>query len=74
MILRLSIPASITCFIMRTQDTVNFIFLGHLGNPALVAGVGVGACYTNIMGMIAIFGMNMALDTLISQAFGAGNL
>ena len=58
---------------LRMQDTLNLMFLGHLGDKNLVAGVGLGGCFCNITGMISIYGMNMAMDTLISQAFGAGN-
>ena len=57
----------ITCVVMRTQDTVNLIFLGHLdGNNKLLAGIGLGTAFTNIFGMFVIIGMNMAMDTLVS--------
>jgi Na+-driven multidrug efflux pump len=50
------------------------MFLGHLGDQNLVAGIGLGAAYVNIMGMTIIYGFNMAMDTLISQSAGAGNV
>jgi len=50
------------------------MFLGHIGSPEMVAGIGLGHNYIQIMGMMVIFGILLALDTLVSQAKGAGNL
>ena len=59
---------------MKSQDTVNMAFLGHLGDPNLIAGIGLGASYLNLVGLTLIHGILMAMDTLVSQAKGAGNL
>ena len=51
-------------------------FLGHLDDVNLIAGVGMGnVCmgFMGFMGMTIISGLNRALDTLISQAYGAKN-
>lgn len=66
LILKLAIPTMISNLSLRMQDTLNLMFLGHLGDKNLVAGVGLGGCFCNITGMISIYGMNMAMDTLIS--------
>ena len=50
------------------------MFLGHIGTPEMVAGIGLGHNYIQIMGMMVINGVLLALDTLVSQAKGAGNL
>ena len=53
------------------------MFLGHIETDnaaAMVAGIGLGHNYLQIAGMMIIFGMLLALDTLVSQAKGAGNL
>ena len=59
---------------MRTQDNVNLMFLGHLSDEKLVAGAGLGNACGCFMGIVAIFGMNMAMSTLVSQAAGVNNL
>jgi multidrug resistance protein, MATE family len=53
---------------------VNLIFLGHLNKAELLAGVGVGNMFQNFCGLSIIIGLNGALETLVSQAYGAGNL
>ena len=64
----------ITNFFTRFKDAINVMFLGHLGDKKLIAGVGLGGCYTGLFGMMVIAGLAMAMDTLVSQAYGAGNL
>ena len=58
LILSIALPAIVACLITRIQDTINIIFLGHLGNKAMVAGVGMGNSCINLMGMTIIIGMN----------------
>jgi MATE family multidrug resistance protein len=53
---------------------INIIFLGHLNNKALIGGVGMGQAVIQLMGFSIILGLNSALDTLISQSAGAGNI
>lgn len=63
---------------------INVIFLGHykghtdeLGDndgSAFIAGIGLGNRCIQFMGLTLILGMNAALDTLVSQAAGAGNM
>lgn len=40
----------------------------------MLAGVGLGTLYVNIFCQSIILGLNGALQTLVSQAFGAGNI
>ena len=53
---------------------VDLIFLGQLQNPALLAGVGMGTCIQNICGISIVIGLNNALETLASQAYGSKDL
>ena len=69
-ILVIAVPTILTGFIQRTQDMVNLMFLGHLEDNALIAGVGMGSVCMNFMGWSIVLGMNTALDTLVSQAAG----
>jgi MATE family multidrug resistance protein len=69
--LRLAIPVVIAELGWMFMSVVDTIMVGHLGPAAIGAtGVGSSAFYA-----LAIFGMGLllGLDTLVSQAFGAGN-
>lgn len=74
MMLAIAIPTMMTDFVQRTQDLINLSFLGHLGDNALIAGVGLGSVFVNFSGWALVIGMNSALDTLVSQSAGAGKL
>ena len=47
--------------------------VGRLNDKAILSGVGLGNMMQAFIGYMAIMGLNSALDTLISQAAGAGN-
>jgi Na+-driven multidrug efflux pump len=48
------------------QEVTNLAFVGHLDDPSMLAGVGMGNVIINMLGLSIIFGMNMALETLVS--------
>ena len=52
----------------------NAAFAGRLGNPAMLAAVGIGNVTCMIFLITMFMGLNAAQDTLTSQAFGSGNL
>lgn len=52
----------------------NTAFVGHLGDSAKLAGVGLGTLYVNIFCQSIILGLNGAIATLVAHAHGAGNL
>jgi MATE family multidrug resistance protein len=54
--------------------SINTAFVGNLGNNELLAGVGLGNLYVNIFCQSIILGLNGAVATLASQAYGSGNL
>jgi len=64
--LRQAIPGSITAIIMFSQVLINLSFIGHLNNPILQAGVGMGNSIQNIFGMSIVVGFNGAFATLAS--------
>jgi MATE family multidrug resistance protein len=74
MILNIALPTILTGFIQRSADAVNLSFLGHLDDNAIIAGAGMGSVVVNFLGWTIVIGLNSALDTLVSQAAGAGNL
>jgi MATE family multidrug resistance protein len=45
-----------------------------LNDPAKLAGVGMGNMIMNMVGMATVYGMNGAMETLVAQAYGNGNL
>ena len=47
-------------------EMINLVVVGHLGNPAMIAGVGIGNMSINLVGLSVIYGFDSALDTLIS--------
>jgi Na+-driven multidrug efflux pump len=51
-------------------EVITMIFTGHLGDPAIIAGSGLGSMLLTIMGLAIVCGMNSALSTLISQCHG----
>ena len=53
---------------------VNLVFVGHLEDADKIAAVGLGNAVQKMIGISIIVGMNGALNSLVSQAAGAGNL
>jgi MATE family multidrug resistance protein len=60
--------------ISMLQEIINLIFVGHLNNPEMMAGVGMGNMIQNMLGLSFFIGLNGALETLCSQAAGNGEL
>ena len=52
----------------------NTIFAGRFNDAAKLAGVGLGSSTNEILCMSLVVGLNGALETLVSQAYGYGNL
>jgi Na+-driven multidrug efflux pump len=69
-----AVPSIATMYLWQSQALINLIFIGHYGNEAMIAGVGTGNMINNIVCLSIINGMNGAVETLVSQSFGAGNL
>jgi MATE family multidrug resistance protein len=71
--MKYTVPTVITCVVKCSQNTVNYAFLGHLDNVHLIAGVGMGNVCLKL-GSSVMDGLTGALNTLVSQAYGAGNI
>ena len=52
----------------------NVIFASRLNDETKLAGVGLGTTMNHMLGFCIICGVGNAMDTLISQAYGSGNL
>jgi len=67
------IPSILKNLVFMLIEALNLVFIGQLNNQVLVAAVGVGNMTSNLVCMSIVIGFNSVLDTLISQAAGAGN-
>ena len=70
--LSFGLPSVITHFATLLAETANQIFIGQLGVPELTAAIGLGNMVLNVCCVSIAMGLNGALDTLVSQAFGRG--
>ena len=52
--------------VLMLQEMVSIVFLGHLNQPDLLAGVGIGNMFQNMIGLSIVVGLNGALETLIA--------
>lgn len=73
-ILRIALPAILTFFITRMGDTFAFRFLGQLNNPSYTAAAGTASVWLLAVMGSAVFGLVAAVDTLVAQNFGKGDL
>ncbi len=73
-ILDIGLPAIISMVLALVIEVINSIFVGHLGKEEILAGVGMANMYMNVTCLSLLFGMNMVLNTLGSQAHGFGDL
>lgn len=47
-------------------EFINTIFVGHLNDDAKLAGVGMGNMIINMIALSVAYGMNGAVETLVS--------
>ena len=71
LIIKTAIPASIGAILQWIQETINLVFIGHLNDPTKLAAVGMGNTIINMFAIGPISGLNCAVETLVSQAYGA---
>ncbi|CAE8698454.1 unnamed protein product [Polarella glacialis] len=69
---RNAIPAILTNLLGFVNETTNTLFIGHHGSIDELAAVGIGNMLQNCCGLSIGIGLTSAMDTLISQAHGAG--
>ena len=59
---------------MSLQEAVPVVFIGKLNDVQMLAGIGLGNMVVNLLPFALMIGVNTALETLVSQAFGRKNL
>eukprot|EP00667_Euglena_gracilis_P004739 EG_transcript_4765 len=71
-ILLLTLPVVVSYLLEMFLSVVTLIAMGRLGVEEL-DGASLGSMIVNVTGYALLCGLNLALDTLATQAFGAGN-
>mmetsp|Transcript_114058 Transcript_114058/g.362628 ORF Transcript_114058/g.362628 Transcript_114058/m.362628 type:complete len:511 (+) Transcript_114058:95-1627(+) len=71
-IIKMALPNILTYVILLINELTNTVMLGHAGRPAALAAVGLANVMQNCFALSVGFGICGALDTLVSQAYGAG--
>ena len=64
--LKVAIPSILSMVSAILIEVINTAFIGHLGNEAMVAGVGLGNMYVNLVCIPIAFGINSSISTLVS--------
>lgn len=72
-IIKTAFPAIIGSFFSQSHCTINLIFIGALGQKILIAALGLGNIFQNMIAEATFWGLNGAFDTLASQALGTKN-
>lgn len=65
-----SIPSITNLIFEMLVEIVNLIIIGHLNDPIALGAVGLGNMLINVICFSIAFGLNGAIDTLVSQSFG----
>ena len=71
--MKIGVPSIVSMCSALFIETINSAYVGHLGSEDIMAGVGMANMYMNITCLSVLFGINMTLDTVVSQAFGFGD-
>jgi len=67
----MAVPLIFGMLLYILVQNINVYFLGNLNEPALLAGVGMGNMLINVLCFAVVQGLNGAIETLVSQSFGA---
>ena len=51
-------------------EVINFYFVGHLSSAAMIAGVGLGTMFINLLCQSIFMGVNSTLESVVSQSYG----
>jgi MATE family multidrug resistance protein len=72
--LKLAVPSIVNNLFNEFTFQMNIFFIGRMGSPTLMAGVGLASVTVNMLMTSVVIGVNGALGTLVSQAFGMNKL
>lgn len=66
-----SLPVSLSLIFVFLIETINIAFVGNFGTTEMLAAIGIGTCFLNIFGVTPLIGLQGAVDTLCSTAYGS---
>ena len=72
-ILTLAIPNVASSLAMYSTSVITTLCISHEDKPDLLAAFGLGNLIANVLGLSIGVGLTSVLETLVSQAYGAGN-
>lgn len=67
-------PVVSTFFLQVGPGIISLMFVGHLPKKEYLAACTLATMYIHMTGNTVVIGMSTALDTLLSQAYGSGQL
>jgi Na+-driven multidrug efflux pump len=59
-------------FFLYFVQLTSIYYVGHLDDSTLIAGVGLGTMLMNVLALAVTQGLNGALESFVSQAYGFG--
>ena len=71
---KISLPLLIYENMFYVIVVINVIFAGRLNDSTKMAGIGLGTTFNHMFGLSVFFGINTAMETLITQTYGYGNM
>jgi len=60
------VPISVTTLFSFSIELINFIMIGHLNEPKLLAAIALGNISINFLALSFVEGMNTALETFVA--------
>ena len=70
----LAVPSTLSVFLEIVMEVINTLFIGRLGDATMMAALGIAHVIFNLLTLIPIMGANTALESFVSQAYGAKDL
>jgi MATE family multidrug resistance protein len=71
---KIFLPTCLSIFFTVFIETINISFIGHLEDPFMISGVGLGTLYIYTFGFTVLLGFNSVVSTLVSQSYGQKDL
>lgn len=69
---RMAWPSVVSSVVQQATGLMTIFFVSSLDDAYVLGSVGLGSMFQNVFGFSLGAGLNSALDTLVSQSFGAG--
>ena len=67
-------PSTLSVVLETVMEVINTLFIGRLGDATTMAALGLAHILLNLLAVIPIMGANTAIETFVSQSYGANDL